>query len=384
MRVLLVNSHGADPAYGGAERYVRDLGHGLAARGHQARVLSAFPPRADAGIETTVLHDSDWREDRIRRLRNRAGDVIAAPWPRFGRILAELRPDVVHTSNLPGIGTGIWEAARRAGVPIVHTLHDYYLLCPRSSLTRRDGAPCDPSPFLCGLRTRRLARWAGGVRQVIAGSKHLLGVHRGMFEAAEQGVIRLPLAPIGDAGAVPPELPLRTIGYLGALTTSKGIELLLGAAPILAQAGIGLRVAGEGPMQEQVAASGVDYAGRVDGRAKVEFLASCDAGVVPSLWEEPSGPPYVVCEWLAACRPVLTTTRGGLLEAARLPGVVSFEESPAGLSQAALRIRDGTEAERLLAEVPRVDDDEDVQRWLDEHERTYQAAIAMPQERTGS
>jgi len=45
MRVLLVNSHGADPAFGGAERYVRDLARGFAARGWDAAVLSAFPQR---------------------------------------------------------------------------------------------------------------------------------------------------------------------------------------------------------------------------------------------------------------------------------------------------------------------------------------------------
>ena len=77
MRILLVNSHGADPAYGGAERYVRDLADGLARRGWEVAVLSAFPQRTGvAGLETLALHVSDWREDGLRRLRNRVGDVV--------------------------------------------------------------------------------------------------------------------------------------------------------------------------------------------------------------------------------------------------------------------------------------------------------------------
>ena len=59
------------------------------------------------------------------------------------------RPDVVHTHNLPGISTGIWETCRRLGRPVVHTLHDYQLLCPRTSLMRTNGEPC-PRGLLCG------------------------------------------------------------------------------------------------------------------------------------------------------------------------------------------------------------------------------------------
>jgi glycosyltransferase involved in cell wall biosynthesis len=375
VRVLLVNSHGGDPTYGGAERYVRDLAFGLSARGHEATILSAFPPREDIGVDTRVLHRSDWRDDPLRRLRNHGGDLISAPWRRLESILVDVRPDLVHTSNLPGIGSGIWETARRLRIPVVHTLHDYYLLCPRTSLTRRDGRSCEPSPVLCGLRTRRLARWAGAVQQLVAGSEHLLRRHRGLFGSAQQRVIRLPLAPLAGAPFAPPRSPPATLGYIGALTATKGVGLLLEAGPMLADAGIELRIAGDGPLRERVTAAGVDYVGRVDGSAKLDFLASSDAGIVPSLWEEPSGPPYVVCEWLAAGRPVLATRRGGLLEAARDGGVMQLDESPAGLVEAVLRLRGEEEWRRLIATVPVVDGDADVQRWLDEHHAAYEAAL---------
>jgi hypothetical protein len=97
--------------------------------------------------------------------------------------------------------------------------------------------------------------------------------------------------------------------------------------------------------------------------------------VVPSLWEEPSGPPYVVCEWLAAGRPVLTTRRGGLDEATRLDGVLAFDASRAGILEAVERLRDPDEWRRVLGTVPVVDDDTDVNRWLDEHEAVYAAAV---------
>jgi len=377
VRVLLVNAHGADQAYGGAERYVRKLAIELGARGHEVEVLSAFPPRDESGPETHVLHGSDWRDDRWRRFRNHVGDVVAAPWPRLGAALDRARPDLVHTNNLPGIASGIWESARRRGIPVAHTLHDYQLLCPRTSLTKRDGRPCRPSPFLCGVRTRRLLRWAGGVDTVIGVSAYILGRHQGLLAAGRECVIRPALTPLGDRPLAPPSTPLSTIGYLGALTEVKGIRLLLAAGPTLAEQGVLLRIAGDGPLRREVEeADGVRYEGRIDRADLAAFVAGCDAGIVPSLWDEPG--PLVIGEWLASGRPVLATRRGGLAEAARGGGMISFDESTPALLDAVGRLRGEAEWRRILATVPTVEDDSDVQRWVDEHEAAYAMACGVP------
>lgn len=374
-RVLLVSSHGADPAYGGAERYVRDLATGLLPRGHDVSVLSAFPPVGDPGVPSVSLHTEDWRESGARRLRNHMGDVVSAPWPSLGRALRAAGPDLVHTSNLPGIGTGVWEAARRLGIPVVHTLHDYHLLCPRTSLRRPDGRPCEPSPLLCGARTRRLRRWRDGVRVVVAGSQHLLDRHEGFFGDAERRVIRLPVAPVSEHPLpAPREAPPLTIGYIGALTEAKGVALILEVAPELAKRGVTVRIAGDGPLRDRVQGAPVEYAGRVDGEAKLDFLAGCDAGLVPSLWEEPSGPPYVVCEWLAAGRPLLLSRRGGLGECSALAGAVAFDPDARGLAGAVDELVGGERWTAALASAGPVTSDEDVRRWLDEHESAYERA----------
>jgi glycosyltransferase involved in cell wall biosynthesis len=300
---------------------------------------------------------------------------VSAPWPRVRRALAELEPDLLATSNLPGFGSGIWECARELGVPVAHTLHDYHLLCPRTSLLRRDGTPCRPDPRLCGLRTRRLMRWAPAVGAVIAGSQYLLEAHRGWFAGADRHVIRLPLV------AAPSDRPLPArplvAGFLGALTTTKGVRLLIEAAPALAAAGIALKVAGEGPLAAELAAApSLEWVGRVDGAEKSAFIAGCDIGLVPSTWAEPSGPPYVVLEWLAAGRPVLCTTGGGLGEAVGLGGVRAVEPSATGLVDALRGLTAGPDWAELVQALPRVEGDSDVERWLDEHEAAFAAVIA--------
>jgi glycosyltransferase involved in cell wall biosynthesis len=380
VRVLLVSAHGADISFGGAERYVSDLALGLRDRGFEPRVLSAFPQRETPdGVETAVLHSTDWRTSRTRRLRNHLGDVLSVPGPRLTQAIADARPDLVHTNNLPGISTAVWESARRASVPVVHTLHDYHLLCPRTTLVRRDGAPCRPHPLLCGLRTSRLRRFAGAVAQVVAGSEHLLRVHRGFFPRAAETVVRLPFAPLDASAPEAPDHPLRTVGYIGSLASMKGVRALLEAAPALARLGLTVRVAGDGPLRaeaEAAAARGsLVYDGFLDASRKVAFLAACDIGLVPSLWDEPSGPPYVVCEWLAAGRPVLASPRGGLAEALEtLGGVLPVEPTAEGILSAVAGLRDEQAWRAAVAAVP-APAAEDVDRWLDEHERVYRAAL---------
>jgi glycosyltransferase involved in cell wall biosynthesis len=382
VRVLLVSAHGADIAYGGAERYVSDLATGLRDRGFEPSVLSAFPAQeVPARIATAALHSQDWRTSRIRRLRNHFGDLVSIPGARLERAIAGARPELVHTNNLPGISSAVWEAARRAGVPVVHTLHDYHLLCPRATLRRRDGEPCRPSPLLCGVRTSRLRRWADAVGQVIAGSEHLLRLHSGFFRRADCQVIRLPIAPLGAGSLREPAVPAATIGYLGGLARIKGVSALLEAAPALTRAGLAVRIAGDGPLRSDVEAAAargiVVYDGLVDDARKIDFLAACDAGVVPSVWDEPSGPPYVVCEWLAAGRPVLAARRGGLAEAVDLlEGVMPLEPTSEGVVAAVLSLLEDGERRAAAASVQVPAGATDVERWLDDHERVYRAAAA--------
>lgn len=375
MRVLLVNAQGADLAAGGSGRYVSDLARGLTARGHDVHILAGFPAREDAAASTTVLHARHWRESRTRRWRNHLGDVLARPRDALRRAVAAARPELVHTSNLPGFSTAVWDAARLAGAPVVHTLHDYHLLCPRSSLTRRDGTPCCPHRTFCALRTRRLARWGPLVSQVIAGSEHLFAREGHLFPGVHLEVVRLPLVPVADRKLRVAATPPRSLGYIGGLDPIKGVPELLAAAPELARRGFRVRLAGDGRLRRDVEeAPGVEYAGPVRGDAKVTFIEETDIAICPSTWEEANGPPYVVAEWVAAGRPVLCSTGGGLAEALTLPGVIAIEPTKEGIV-AGVQQAIGSWGS-LVLNLTQTADASDLERWLDQHEAAYDRALS--------
>jgi glycosyltransferase involved in cell wall biosynthesis len=378
-RLLLVNAHGADEYAGGAEGYVARLADGFGARGYHVEILAAYPsePR---GRHVRTLHASHWRQSRARRVMNHAAAVAALPTRRLRQAVTEAAPDIVHTSNLPGIWTGVWEAARLRGVPVVHTILDYQLLCPRVTLLQPDGTPCRPHPLLCGLRTRRLARWAGAVAGVIGVSQYVLDRHAGFFPRARLEKIGL-LAFPPQRSLSRPGPTLSTLGYIGALEHTKGIRPLLEAAPALARSNCTLLIAGDGRLRAEVEAAAarepnVVYEGPVAGAAKDRFFERADAGVLPSVWHEPGGPTMVALEWLTAGRPLLISPRGGMGEIVpELDGAIAVEPSVEAITATVERLRAPEEWRRAVSTVRPPRSERNLEEWLDAHERTYTRAI---------
>jgi glycosyltransferase involved in cell wall biosynthesis len=380
MRILLVNANGSDRSRGGAEKYVYELAAGLEERTDSVSVLSAFPVTRDRRDGTLALHATDWRDDPRRRIRNHLGDLVSYPTSRLHDAVAAARPDVVHTHNLPGITTAIWEVCRRLGLPVVHTLHDYYLLCPRVTLQRRNGRPCCPHAMFCRLRTARLRRWTRAVGDVIAVSDHVRRRHESLFRENTFHIVPIPITPVTSTQLSRPRTPPLAVGYLGALSPVKGITHLIEAAPRLAELGFRMQVAGDGqlrPLVEAAAARGeLRYVGAVHGAEKLRFIESTDLAVLPSTWEEPGAPPYAVAEWLAARRPALITDRGGLGEVPKLaPGAVMMEAGTEAIVAATRAVTEPTRWRDLLTSIPEPDETA-MQAWVDRHREIYELAAA--------
>jgi len=379
-RILLVNAEGTASSAGGAEAIVALLADGLAERGWEIEVLAAFPTEAAGEVGRLVtLHSASWRSSGRRRIQNRIDDLVARPTRQIADAVRAARPDVVHTHNLPGVTTAVWDVARTVGARVVHTLHDYYLLCPRVTLVAKDGSPCGRGTY-CRFRSRRLQRWSGAVDDVVAVSNALLVRHAGVFPHARQHVIRHPWTPPREA-ARQPLSPPRTIGFLGTLDVTKGVRVLLDAAPRLAALGYEVRIAGDGRLRPAVEAaahqlSALRYDGHITGEKRQSFLAECDVGLVPSVWDEPGGPPLVLLDWLGAGRPVLSSGRGGLGEVGGAHGVLEVPPTADALTDAAASLLDERVWADLRADVlpPSLPS---VEEWLDAYEAVLLGEVAV-------
>ena len=212
---------------------------------------------------------------------------------------------------------------------------------------------------------------------VLGNSNHVLDLHRELFPDAVQATMPPPMKPIVSpppAAAEPAAGDPRLHGFAHASPrASASCSKRPPGSPNSAWRYVWPVTARSGANVER--AEHVRYEGQLEGTALAEFISECDAGIVPSLWNEPGGGPFVLGEWLGARRPVLTTRRGGLAEVEGKGGTLSFGASVADLIAAAARLRDEATWRELIASLPVVDADADLDRWLDRHVAIYERAI---------
>ncbi|HFE45550.1 MAG TPA: radical SAM protein, partial [Nannocystis exedens] len=137
MRVVKV-IHGYPMRYNaGSEVYSQTLCHGLVARGHHVHVFTREDDSFAANF--SLRHEFDADDSRVKlhitnisQIRDRYR--VEAVDRQFAALLDEISPDIVHIGHLNHLSTSLVGEARRRGIPIVYTLHDYWIMCPRGQL----------------------------------------------------------------------------------------------------------------------------------------------------------------------------------------------------------------------------------------------------------
>ncbi len=361
MKILQV-IHGYPMRYNaGSEIYTQTLSHGLAQQ-HEVHVFSReenpFAPdyclreELDADQPQIKLHIINLPNYKDR-YRHTAVDQ------RFAELLEILKPDVVHIGHLNHLSTALVKQVAQRHIPMVYTLHDYWLMCPRGQFMQmfpenpRDlWAACDGqvdrkcaercyARYFSGAEdeyaqdvaywTDWVARRMAHVREIvelvdvfIAPARYLYQRYRDDFGLPEHKLRYL------DYGFAVSRLQGRqrvtaqafTFGYIGTHIPAKGIHQLIQAFGQLNGAAK-LRIWGRTHGQETQAlralAQTVTTAAHIEWRGEYrnqdivqEVFNHVDAIVVPSVWVENS--PLVIHEALQARVPVITANAGGMAE----------------------------------------------------------------------
>jgi len=147
MRIIQVVNGLPPESLGGTETYVAHLAQALACRGHEVKVFSriADPTRAEYSIDTgirdgfTVARINNTFHHLDGFSQSYLNPVVAK---RFGSFLDISAPEVVHFHHLMYLSTSCIQEATRRGIPVVMTLHDYWLICQRGRFLKPDLAQC--------------------------------------------------------------------------------------------------------------------------------------------------------------------------------------------------------------------------------------------------
>ncbi len=268
-----------------------------------------------------------------------AWQTLWSPWnvwagQRLKRAIKQYEPDIIHIHNLHyAIGPIAVRIAKRMGIPVVMTLHNYRLLCPSATLFH--GGKLFTNSLYVGfpwkavraavhshsvVKTgwlafttwlhKKLGTWHQVDRYItLTDFAKQLFVNSSLGLPEEKLVTKPNFVPNGFQSA---ERRENHFLFIGRLTQEKGVEILLDT---FAGTDYELRVVGDGPLRGKVVETSqrhpnITYLGTLGRAAISKQLATCSALVFPSVWYE--GMPMTLIEAFAAGTPVIASNLGAM------------------------------------------------------------------------
>jgi glycosyltransferase involved in cell wall biosynthesis/MoaA/NifB/PqqE/SkfB family radical SAM enzyme len=275
----------------------------------------------------------------------------------FSNFIAEIKPDIAHIGHLNHLSTGIVDELNKQNIPIVFTLHDFWLMCPRGQFLTRSIGKENNFQLCLGQQNQKCAsdcyrvyfsgreeneqqdieHWSAWTHQrmietkaiinkvdvFIAPSNYLRNRFVNEFSVLENKIIYL------DYG-FPTEYLTQTekskdnthftFGYIGTLIPAKGVNQLIEAFCKI-ETPATLRIYGRQNGQSTEALkllagqskNKIEFAGEyINHNLANDVFSKVDCIVVPSIWAENS--PLVIHEAQSCKVPVITADFGGMKE----------------------------------------------------------------------
>jgi glycosyltransferase involved in cell wall biosynthesis len=364
MRILLVNTR---HFYGGGDStYTFNLANLLTHHGHEVAFFAMQDERNLSNPNTDLfVSPIDYRElNQHKSLANGIKVLTRTIYStearaKFSKLLDRFSPDLIHLQNfLRHITPSILYEAKRRGIPMVWTLHDYWLICPNAHLLiDRTGQICEAckkgrfyeatlkrckknSLLASSMATFEAYcnRWTGISRMVDAFLCPSDFLKRKIFEDGFHAgrAYHLPLC-LAEENFWAGEQDQGYILFLGRLETIKGIDVLIEAIGMVP--GVVLLMAGSiskvySDRLPHILPENARYVGMKYGQELADLIHNAIAIVLPSIWYE--NQPFSILEAFASGKPVITTNLGGMTElvAHRERGLLVNPGDPGALAEA--------------------------------------------------
>ncbi|NVN99736.1 MAG: glycosyltransferase family 4 protein [Geobacteraceae bacterium] len=325
MKILLINDF--IEKVGGAEQVVYSTMNILQAHGHDTLLYA--PTINSRSIPASVFSFRHYRAIR--------------------RLIQEFKPDIVHAHGIyRNVSPSVLLAARSFRVPIVMTLHDFHLVCPKTSLVDGRHLNCETGfGYHCLLlncypriRFSRIyqclkmiklslhrAIIRSTVHQFLPPSFSLMNWTKKNFDS--ENVTLLPYLLMTEHEPSPQPPRTRTLLYIGHLTEQKGVDVLLRAIAKTSQIipDISLKIVGAGDcerMLKELAASlkitgNITFVGNLANEQVIHEYDDAYCVIIPSKYVENLS--VVGLEAIAKGKVVIASRIGGL------PDIVDHNET---------------------------------------------------------
>jgi glycosyltransferase involved in cell wall biosynthesis len=385
MKILFIHTFYSPHNAGGAENSLRVLVEAMRDKGHEALVLATCDKKGlhkeivngikvyRGGIKNRYwLYRNTHQHSKFSKLLWHIKDMYNTGMKDYVKeVISIEKPDIVSCHNLAGWSIAVWDEIRRAKIPIVQVLHDFYFLCTKSTLFK-DDKPCAKRCIECKLmrifhkkKSRNIDAVVGVCQDVVDRITNA-GYFANSLKTAIHNVRVIP----DIAKQSCPEGSEIVFGFIGTLTPSKGVPWLIEQFKKVNSANVSLKIAGKGDISyEQSLKNQAKDDERISflGYTQSElFYSQVDILIIPSIWYEPLA--SVAIEACAHHIPVITSAAGGLKEIIKdgYNGLHCDISNPDSLSNAMEKLVN----DRLLLNTLQNEARESVSSFLDIHRLT--------------
>jgi glycosyltransferase involved in cell wall biosynthesis len=383
MKVLLIVNGFPPTRWAGTETYTAAIAGELMGKGHDVQVLccgdwhdgqhhwNGFSDDLYNGIPVRRIN-LNWQKspDPQKHLYN--NPVVARFMDDY---LKEIEPDLVHVTSCETLSASVLDVVKGMHIPLVFSITDFWFLCPSLNLLRSDGNNCTGITtswdcLQCVARPSKPYQWANhvlpekGVRTFLTQLSKIPAVtrHRGfrgmVMDMTDRKQFMRRMFSLPDVRLVASEFvrdvhvengfvdpiqlhsyghdlswlkkyrgkvksPTINVGFIGRISKSKGVHLLLEAARRVGNStSKKIRFLIYGNLNQHP-----DYARRLEvlmeGLENVEFcgtyprdmsgdvFSKIDVLAVPSLWYDF---PLIIHEAFSTKTPVIATNLGSMAE----------------------------------------------------------------------
>ena len=384
MKILYITNGYKPYRWAGTETYTAGIAEEIAKRGHQVEVICIGEWEKGDRYWNGVTEDiqNDIRVRRINLNWEKSPDPFRYLYnnPEVAQylkaILDEVKFDLVHVISCETLSASIFQVVKNAGLPLVFSLTDFWMICPRITLLHSNGSNCSGNTtpeecIACMLRNsgfyhnareflpekvllpvlsrfsrysfisrkRGLRGWAGNMAERKQMLKHALTLPDCRITASNfvrevfisNGVTApILVEPYGhDLGWLnsytgKSDSDLLRLGYIGQIIGAKGVHLILQALALLpkdCQERVSVVIYGNvdhipsyGEKIKNLASGlpNIRFGGTYQHAESARIYSEIDILMVPSLWFDF---PLIIYEAFASQTPVVATNLGGMAEA---------------------------------------------------------------------
>jgi glycosyltransferase involved in cell wall biosynthesis len=326
MKVMIVNSLYWPNIIGGAEKSTQIIAENLKKSGIETIVVTVSDKeKIDYinGVKVYYIYHSSvyWsyysktKKAFIKALWHIASLYNFSILKRIDRILKKEKPDVVNTNNLSEFSVGIWKVIKKNRIPVVHTLRDFSLVCPRATLFKGNDI-CRRKNLICILMLNFRRLFSKYVDSVVGNSNFVLNEHidSGFFKDSKKYVVYNSLETDNIKPVMKKTMGKIKFGYMGHLSYHKGIEFLLEVFKDIGTDelhifGRGITEEYEKYLKEKYESENINFYGYKNTEEAFNII---DVLIVPSLCHDVL--PRVIYEAYSFGAPVIGSDRGGIPE----------------------------------------------------------------------